>query len=140
MAYHKILNMLPNKTFRASTFFVVLLVIFSCMNVCCANSSSSSGEEDYKRYQSHIQHQKQKTPKNHHHYHSRHSERQRNRRNEGTFHHRNVDTETNFNSADRFYDLSYAYFDGMPVEEGGIPLELSLMKQDGGEGARNVIK
>ena len=114
MAYHAILNTSPNKTFRLSPLFVGFLVIFLFMNVCCANSSSSSdddGAEDYERYQNHIQYQKQKTPKNHPRYHSRHSDRQRNRRNDGLFHHRNVDAETTFNSIDRFYDLSHAYFD-----------------------------
>ena len=143
MAYHAILSTFPNKTFRLSPLFVGFLVIFLFMNVCCANSSSSSdddGADDHERYQNHIQYQKQKTPKNYPRYHSRHSDRQRNRRNDGSFHHRNVDAETTFNSIDRFYDLSHAYFDGMPVEEGAVPLELSLMKQDGGEGARYDIK
>ena len=45
-------------------------------------------------------------------------------------------SSTHFDSIDRFYDLSHDYFDGMPVEEGGIPLEFSLTKQDEGEGAR----
>ena len=139
MAYHAILSTFPNKTFRLSPLFVGFLVIFLFMNVCCVNGSSNSDDddgEDNERYQIHMQYQKQKSPKNHRRYHSRHSDRQRNRRNDRPFHHKNVDAETTFSSIDRFYDLSHAYFDGMPVEEGGIPLELSLMKQDGGEGAR----
>ena len=106
----------PNKSFKKSQ--VVLLIIF-LLALCCAN-----GE----RYQSnHSHHQKQKTKSHHHH---SHSDKQRNRRDQTTFH------APNFNSVDRVYDLSHPYFDGMPLEEGAIPLELSLVKQDFGEGAR----
>ena len=103
----------PNKSFKKSP--VVLLIIF-LVDLCFAN-----GE----RYHNHLHHQKQKTSHRHHHH--SHSDKQRNRRDQ-TFH--------NFNSVDRIYDLSHSYFDGMPLEEGAIPLELSLVKQDVGEGAR----
>ena len=34
------------------------------------------------------------------------------------------------------YDLSYAYYEEMPVREGGIPPEISLVEQDEGHGVR----
>ena len=135
MAYNQIPLNYPSKVFRPSQ--IAFLLIFY-LNFCYANSSHSANGAD-ERYPNHIQYQKQKIPKNYHHHHSHHSEdRQRIRRNEGTFHHSgSIDSDgSNFDSIDRFYDLSHAYFDGMPVEEGGIPLEFSLTKQDEGEGAR----
>ena len=137
MSYHKIPMNCPNRALRHSQ--VAFLLIFF-LNVCYGNSSISRENGADERYPNHIQYQKQNIPKSYHHHHqSHHAEnRQRKRRNEGTFHHlRNMDAhESSFESIDRFYDLSHAYFDGMPVEEGGIPLELSLTKQDEGEGAR----
>ena len=137
MSYHQKTINCPKRASRHSQ--VAFLLIFF-LNVCYGNSSrnSENGAND-ERYPNQIQYQKQNIPKSYHHHPSHHSEdRQRNRRNEGTFHHlRNMDAhESKFDSIDRFYDLSHAYFDGMPVEEGGIPLELSLTKQDEGEGAR----
>ena len=128
MAYHRTFKTYPNKQFKVLQ--VVLLITFF-FHLCCANSSS--------QHHNHIHYQKQKTPKNSPQHHSHHSDRQRSRRNEERTFHRHNDVDAaglNFDSIDRFYDLSHAYFDGMPVEEGGIPLEMSLMKQDGGEGAR----
>ena len=130
MAYRLTLNKCPNKTFKPSPIGLLVILYFS---VCCANSSSSAGNE---RYHNHFQYQKQNTATKNYHHHSHHLDRQRNRRNEGTLHHRNVDAKTAFNSINRFYDLSYAYFEDMPVEEEGTPLELMITKQDVGEGVR----
>ena len=132
MASHRrTLNTCLHNLFK--TLQVISFLLF-CFHFCCANSSCSDGAgcDDRYHHHNHIQYQKQKTSKN---YHQHHSDRQRNKRNEEMAYHKK-DAESSFNSIDRFYDLSHAYFDGMPVEEGGIPLELSLMKQDGGEGAR----
>ena len=134
MAHNQININFPSKVFKPSQI-AFLLTFF--LSVCNANSSHSSTNSADERYSNHIQYQKQKTPKNYHRLSSYHSEevKKRNRRNEGSFQHLDSD-QTHFDSIDRFYDLSHAYFDGMPVEEGGIPLEFSLTKQDEGEGAR----
>ena len=134
MAYYHIPINYPCKVFKTSQ--IAFLLIFF-LNVCYANSSHSAMNSADERYPNHFQYQKQQIPKNYHHHHSHHSEgrKNRNRRNEESY--QNLDTdETHFDSIDRFYDLSHTYFDGMPVEEGGIPLEFSLTKQDEGEGAR----
>ena len=124
---HLSLNCHPNRYFKAAK---ILLLSCVFLNLCCA-------ERNDERTNSHIDYQKQKI-KNHNHYHHHqhysHLYRQRSRRNDGveTFH----KSSSNLNSVDRFYDLSHAYFDGMPVDDGGSPIELSLLKQDVGEGAR----
>ena len=118
-----------NKSFKISQ--VVLLIILWLELCCCARSSVLSDD----RYHNQMHYQKQKT-KNHNYYHHHHHhnlDRQRSRRDHDE---KLFQQESNFNSIDRFYDLSHALFDGMPLEEGAIPLETSLVKQDVGEGTR----
>ena len=125
MAFTSPLRSHSTLSFKRHLTILLLVAVVFAIDMCCANTSSVNRNHYHNNHlMQHHNTQKQRT-KNHHFPHSdKHRYRGRDRR------HSSISSSV--------FDLSHAYFDGMPFEEGAMPFELlsDPVKQDVGDGAR----